>query len=263
MNFPPFPHPYLSLIALAGGLVIGSFINVVIHRGPSLWGLVDGEARGNLARPSSYCPACKAPIPASGLIPILSFLLQRGRCRNCAAPISPRYPIVEAMGGFVALAAVAAFGWTFAALAIAVLGFALLALAVIDLETGYLPDAITLPLIAAGLGANAFALLVPFTDALFGAVAGYAALQGVALAYKRLRGREGLGEGDAKLLAAIGAFGGWAILPFVVFVAALATLTVAVLGRKTALDQPVPFGPGLCAAGFAFAVAASAITNAP
>jgi leader peptidase (prepilin peptidase)/N-methyltransferase len=263
MNFPLFPHPVLALIALAGGLVAGSFINVVIHRGPSLWGLVDGEARGNLASPRSYCPACKAPIPASDLIPILGFLLQRGRCRNCAAPISPRYPIVEAMGGLIALTAIAAFGWTNEALAISVFGFALLALAFIDLETGYLPDAITLPLIAAGLGANAFALIVPFTDAVIGAAVGYAALQGVALAYKRLRGREGLGEGDAKLLAAIGAFGGWSILPFVVFAGAAATLAVAVFGPKAALDQPVPFGPGLCAAGFAFAVAASAISNAP
>ncbi|NWG91814.1 MAG: prepilin peptidase [Parvularculaceae bacterium] len=262
MNFPQFPHPVLSLVALAGGLLIGSFLNVVIHRGPSLWGLVEGENRGTLVSPRSYCPACKAPIPASGLIPIVSFLLQRGRCRNCAAMISPRYPIVEALGGLVALTAVAASGWALAALALAAFGFSLLALAFIDLETGYLPDAITLPLIAAGLGANAFALFVPFTDAVIGAAAGYAALQGVALAYKRLRGRDGMGEGDAKLLAAIGAFGGWTILPFVVFAGAAGTLAVAILRKTAALNEPLPFGPGLCAAGFLVVIAAR-VFNVP
>jgi leader peptidase (prepilin peptidase)/N-methyltransferase len=240
--------------AFAAGLIFGSFLNVVIHRGPRLWDLVDGDFRGGLASPRSYCPACRAPIPAHRMIPLVSFALLRGRCAACGAKISGRYPVVELLGGAVAVASILVFGMTAAALAAAVAGWALIALAFIDLETGYLPDAITLPLAAVGLAANAAGAFVPFSDAAIGAVAGYAMFRGVDVLYKAMRGREGLGQGDAKLLAAIGAWSGWMMLPVVVFAGALATLAAIGIarlrGRKTQMEQPIPFGPGLCAAGF-------------
>lgn len=243
-------------LTMAGaiGLLIGSFLNVVIYRGPRLWGLVDGDPRGNLAAPGSYCPACRQPIAWTGLVPILSYIAQRGQCRSCSAKIALRYPIVEALGGAVALASVAVFGAGWPALGAAAFGWALLALAFIDLETGYLPDAITLPLIGAGVLAGAFHLIVRFSDCLIGAVAGYLAFRLVGAAYHKFRGRDGLGQGDAKLLSVIGAWGGWMILPAVVLSGALITLAAigasALRGEKASMVKPVAFGPGLCAAGF-------------
>ncbi len=274
MNFS-IPDDALTLaLAAAAGLIIGSFLNVVIHRGPAMWGLIDGASRGDLVSPASYCLSCKTPIPPWRLIPVVSFVIQRGRCAACGEPVAPRYPIVEALGAVVALSSVAAFGATAAAVAAASFGLALVALAFIDLETGYLPDAITFPLIVGGLIANGFDQFVPIGDALIGAVAGYLAFRGIGFAFNRLRGKEGLGQGDAKLLAAIGAWGGWMILPFVVFAGALATLFAygATRQRRPKIrikppsspsppsrgekdgadgrDAPIPFGPGLSAAGF-------------
>lgn len=244
----------LHSLVLISGLILGSFLNVVIYRGPSMWRLVDGETRGDLARPRSYCPACKAPIPFFRLVPLVSYFLQQGKCAACGAPIPMRYPIVETLGGMVALASFLVFGATAGGLAAAFLGFALIALAFIDLDTGFLPDAITYPLIAGGLAANGFGLFASIGEAVIGAGAGYLAFRAIGFGYQRLRGREGLGQGDAKLMAAIGAWGGWTILPFVVFAGALATLGVVaaskLTGKTTSMDQPIPFGPGLCAAGF-------------
>lgn len=245
--------PMSAVLPLAAifGLVVGSFLNVVVYRGPTRWGLVEGDDRGSIAAPRSYCPACKTPIPFWGLVPLLSYVILRGRCVACSAPISIKYPIVETLGAVVSLSAFVVYGWAWSALAVSVFGFGLIALAFIDLETGYLPNAIVFPLIAGGLLTNAFGLVVPFSDAAIGAVSGYAALQAIALLYKSLRGRQGMGEGDAKLLAAIGAFGGWAILPAVVFIGALLTLSVALARRDCAPDKSMPFGPGLCAGGYA------------
>lgn len=250
MTFPPLSQAFLAGAVLFAGLVIGSFLNVVIHRGPSLFGLVEGEPRGDLVAPPSYCPACRTPIPAAGLIPLLSFIRQGGRCTACAAPIPLRYPVVEALGGLVALASLAACGWTPAALAVSIFGFALIALAFIDLETGYLPDAITLPLVALGLLVNALGLLATIKDAVIGAFLGYAVFRGVGFLFERLRGKEGLGQGDAKLLAAIGAWSGFLALPFVVLIGSAATLAIALGSRGRKSDAPIPFGPGLCAAAF-------------
>ncbi len=237
------------------GLAAGSFLNVVIHRGPVMWKLADGEARGNLIGPRSYCPACKTTLAASSLIPVVSYLAQRARCAACGAKISARYPVVELLGALSALLSVLAFGLSPAALVSTLFGLALIALAFIDAETGYLPDAITLPLIAVGLAANGFGIFISLRDAAIGAGAGFLIFSAISVAYERLRGKEGLGLGDAKLLAAIGAFGGWMILPAVVFVAALGTLAAlgvyALMASAPGRDQPVPFGPGLCAAGFA------------
>lgn len=255
------PMTLASVFAGVLGLIGGSFLNVVIHRGPSQWGLVDGESRGTLAAPRSYCPACKTPIPAKGLVPLVSYIIQKGRCRACGATIPARYPIVEALGALVALAAYATFGWTWAALAAALFGLALIALAFIDLETGYLPDAITLPLIAVGLVQGAFNLTTGFAEAAVGAAAGYVAFRSIGFAYEKTRGREGLGQGDAKLLAAIGAFTGWMFLPVVIFVGAVSTLAATMASGGVRRDEPIPFGPGLCAAGFLALMAAPRLTG--
>ncbi|MCA8889792.1 MAG: prepilin peptidase [Parvularculaceae bacterium] len=236
------------------GLFIGSFLNVVIHRGPAMWKLVDDDARvGDLVGPRSYCPDCKTQLPATSLIPLVSYLAQRGKCNQCGAAIPIRYLLVELGAAGVIASALLVFGLSWAALAASVFGWMLLALGVIDLETGYLPDAMTLPLIALGLGANAAGLFTPLPAAIIGAGLGYGAFRAIDMIFQRLRGREGLGQGDAKLLAAIGAFGGWTALPFVVFIGASATLAVVAAKRVTGGDvdsqSEIPFGPGLCLAG--------------
>lgn len=243
--------------AILLGLLAGSFLNVVIHRGPAMWGLQDDDrkARGNFFGPRSYCPQCRERIRNADLIPIIGYLRLRGKCRNCGAPIPLRYPLVEAGGALAGLVSVALFGASLGAFFAAIFFLALTALAAIDHETGYLPDAITLPLIALGLGANFYGRFVLLTDAVIGAALGYLAFAAIAFAYKRLRGREGLGGGDAKLLAAIGAWGGWMILAPTVFFAALAALVSAaasaLAGRKIDATTLIRFGPALCAAGAA------------
>lgn len=232
------------------GLAAGSFLNVVIYRGPVLWKLVDAPARGDLVGPRSYCPACKAPLRFGNLIPIVSYLIQGGRCSSCRAEIPVRYPVVEALSGASALLAVAIFGWTASALLAAIAALMLVALAFIDLETGFLPDALTIPLAGLGLAANAFGAFASRTDALLGAAAGFLAFWAIGAIYRQIRKRDGLGLGDAKLLAAIGAWTGWIYLPLVVLVAAAATLLVVLARRGAKPDEAAPFGPGLCAAGF-------------
>ncbi|MEM9170067.1 MAG: prepilin peptidase [Pseudomonadota bacterium] len=248
---------------MALGLIIGSFLNVVVYRGPAAWGLVDAPdgPRGGLVHPRSYCPACRGQLPIRSLIPVLSFVIQRGRCVLCGAAISWRYPAIEIAGAAGAAAALAAAGPAPAAFALAVFFWVLIALAAIDAQTGYLPDALTLPLVAVGLATNAAGLLVPVADAAIGAAAGYLVFRGVALAFRALRGVEGLGGGDAKLLAAIGAWGGYTVLPATVFIGAVATLAAAALlslrGRTIGRQTALPFGPGLAVAG-ALCVAAQA-----
>ncbi len=246
------------------GLLIGSFLNVVIHRGPALWGLIDHRdlrSRGNLFAPRSYCPACRTRLQAWRLIPVLSYLAQRGRCATCGAPIALRYPLVEVGGAVIGVVAVIWSNAPLQIVATAVLGWSLLCLAAIDAETGFLPDAITLPLIGLGLATSALPDGPSPLASIIGAVAGFAAFAIVGAVYAGLRGRDGLGGGDAKLLAALGAWTGWAALPAIVFLAAVGTLIgvgVAVVIRKArprggpviSSTDPIPFGPGLCAAGF-------------
>lgn len=241
---------FIALAVLAG-MTAGSFLNVVIYRGPVIWRLVDAPARGDLVGPRSYCPACRTQLRFGNLIPLVSYVVQRGRCASCGAGISPRYPVVESLGGASALLSVVAFGWTPAALLAAIAALLLVALAFIDLETGYLPDALTLPLAGLGLAANAFGTFAPLRDALIGAAAGFLVFWAIGALYRRVRKRDGLGLGDAKLLCAIGAWTGWFYLPVIVFIAAIATLLFALARRGAKADDAAPFGPGLCAAGFA------------
>ncbi len=264
------------------GLVIGSFLNVVIYRGPARWGLIDFVVadeddqengaenaavaamtpqtpadRGGFAFPRSYCPACGTTIKPTNLVPILSYILLRGRCAACNAPIGIRYPIVELLGALVVVFALARYGVSMEALLASVFGWTLVALGGIDAETEYLPDALTFPLIAGGIAFNTVDLLAPWPDALLGAILGYGAFWAVSKIYFALRKRDGLGLGDAKLLSAIGAWTGWQALPAVVFLGAVATLAavgvmafVAKGREKMTGETPVRFGPGLAAAGF-------------
>ena len=236
------------------GLLIGSFLNVVIHRGPGIWGLVDDSDRGNLSFPRSYCPSCRKQLAILELIPLLSYVASAGKCRSCSVPINPRYPIVELLGALAALGAIYFFGYTPAAFGAAILCWFLIALAIIDFETGYLPDMLTLPLIILGLAANGAGLFVPITASIIGAAAGFLSFRLIGALFYRLRGIEGLGQGDAKLLAALGAWVGWQALPIIVLVGSVTTLLVLTFSGQFKSDNKtleIPFGPGLCIGGLA------------
>lgn len=231
-------------LALLGGLLgvcVGSFVGTLVCREPEGWrGILLGRSR---------CAHCGTALKAADLVPLGSWLASRGRCRHCGAQLSRFYPLVE-----LAAAAIGVLAFSIAppfAPQAALLGWWLLALALIDLRTLRLPDALTLPLAGLGPVAAWFDLLPDLTlsSALLGAAAGYLTLATVAWAYRRWRGRDGLGLGDAKLLAAAGAWLGPAQLPHVVLLAALLGLLLALV-RRTPLrgDSEVPFGPPLAAA---------------
>ena len=258
--------PAVALPAAAViGLCVGSFLNVVIHRLPKMmergWADQCAELAGrapeprpryDLVAPRSACPACGQAIGALDNVPVLSWLALRGRCRACRAPLSPRYPIVELAAGALALAAVWQFGPGAKGLAACALLWALLALAFIDADTQLLPDDITLPLLWGGLAANLFGLFVPLESAVIGAMAGYLALWAVYWLFKLIRGKEGMGYGDFKLLAALGAWLGWPMLPQIVLVSSVlgavgGILMIVLKGRDKAV--PLPYGPWLAGAG--------------
>jgi leader peptidase (prepilin peptidase)/N-methyltransferase len=251
--------------ALLLGLCVGSFLNVVIHRLPKMlergWQAQCAELRGedpapgpayNLVVPRSACPACGAPITALQNIPVLSWLALRGRCAGCKAPISARYPAVEVLGGLLAAAAIWRFGVTPQGVAACVLLWSLLALTMIDFDTQLLPDSITLPLLWAGLIANLWQTFTPLPDAVIGAVAGYLSLWTIYWLFKLIRGKEGMGYGDFKLLAALGAWLGWQLLPVIVL---LSSVVGAVIGISLIVFRgrdhsiPLAFGPYLAIAG--------------
>jgi leader peptidase (prepilin peptidase) / N-methyltransferase len=250
------------------GLGVGSFLNVVIHRMPRMmearWRaecveLNGGESdkapppeRYNLIRPRSSCPACGHRIRAVDNIPVLSFLVLRGKCKACRAPISPRYPLIEVLTGVLSGYAAWRLGFTFAALGALIFIWSMIVLAFIDMDTFYLPDDITLPLIWAGLLFNLSGGFVDLPSAVAGAAAGYLTLWVVFWMFKLATGKEGMGYGDFKLLAAIGAWLGWKILPLVIllssFVGAIAGVALIALARR-GRNVPIPFGPYLAAAG--------------
>ena len=242
------------------GLLLGSFLNVVIHRGPSLWKLVEDDNRvGNLAAPRSYCPSCKTQLRAQHLIPLFSYLALGGKCHSCAGPIPYRYPVVELLGAIAGMTAVVTWGLTGLGIASGIFFLMLIALAFIDFETGYLPDALTLPLIVMGVAVNSINSFTTLQNSLIGAVVGYGAFWLIAILFKKLRGIDGLGMGDAKLLAGLGAWLGWAALAPIVFTAALLALMgigIAKLrGHEIGAQTPAPFGPALASAGAIMMVA--------
>ncbi len=254
-----------TAIAAFVGLCVGSFLNVVIHRLPKMlergWQAQCAELRGetpapgavyNLVVPRSACPACGAPITALQNIPVASWLALRGRCAGCKAPISARYPVVEVLGGLLAACAVWRFGLTPQGIAACVLLWSLLALTMIDVDTQLLPDSITLPLLWAGLIANLWQTFTPLGDAVIGAVAGYLSLWTIYWLFKLIRGKEGMGYGDFKLLAALGAWLGWQLLPVIVLLSSVvgAVIGIALVvfkGRDHSI--PLAFGPYLAIAG--------------
>jgi leader peptidase (prepilin peptidase)/N-methyltransferase len=224
-------------VALAVGLCVGSFLNVVIHRLPRMmeraWRADCAELAGqeppaeepyNLVVPRSACPGCGRGIRAIENIPLFSWLALRGKCAGCGQRISARYPLVELLGGLGAAASAWHFGFGAAALGGAVFIWCTIALAFVDHATGYLPDDITLPLMWAGLLLNAFAVFVPLFDAVIGAAAGYLSLWSVYWLYRLFTGKEGMGYGDFKMSAAIGAFFGWKLLPLVILVSSVVGL---------------------------------------
>jgi leader peptidase (prepilin peptidase)/N-methyltransferase len=255
----------LPWVALAFGLCVGSFLNVVVHRLPRMmereWRVQCAEFEGreaepvpryNLVVPRSACPSCGRMVRAHENVPVASWLFLRGRCAGCKAPISPRYPVVEVAGGAIAAYAAARYGASLAALGAMIFGWTLLALALIDYDTQYLPDDLTLPLVWAGLAFNLGGTFVPLSSAVIGAIAGYLSLWLVYWAFKLATGKEGMGYGDFKLLAAIGAWLGWAMLPLVILLSSMvgAILGIAMIAAKRhGRDKPMPFGPYLAAAG--------------
>ena len=248
-------------LCLLLGLVVGSFLNVVAHRLPIMlqrqWRM-DGDAavaaeRYDLAFPASHCPACKTPIAWRHNLPLLGWLWLRGRCAVCKAPIPIRYPLVELTAGLLAGAVALRFGPGFAALAAIGLSLALLVLTQIDIEHLLLPDAITLPGIWAGLVVNLGGTFTDLRSAVIGAVAGYLSLWLVYHLFKWLTGKEGMGYGDFKLLALLGAWLGWQALPACILLASLLGTVygvVAIVRGAHARQQPFPFGPFLAVAGW-------------
>ena len=260
----PAVFPWVALVL---GLCIGSFLNVVIHRLPRMmereWQAQCAELAGqapvpqehySLVRPRSACPSCGHRIPAWQNIPLLSWLLLRGKCATCRTGISVKYPLVELLSGAGAAYAAWRFGPSTAALGAALFVWFTIALAFIDQETGYLPDDLTLPLVWIGLIVNLGGAFVALRDAVIGAVAAYLFLWSINAAFKALRGMDGMGYGDFKLYAAVGAFLGWKVLPLVILLSSVVGLlfgTLQMLSVRRGWDWKFKFhfGPYLALAG--------------
>ena len=263
-SFQAFPALFVTAVTVMS-LAIGSFLNVVIHRLPKMlerqWRDELSELNGqdvaagpryNLMVPRSACPACGHAIGALENVPLISYLALRGKCAGCKTGISPRYPLVEALTGALSGYIAWRYGFTWQTLALLVFVWSMIALAFIDLDTFYLPDDITLPLVWAGLLANMGGLFVDLQSAVIGAIAGYLALWIVFWGYKVATGKDGMGYGDFKLLAALGAWLGWQmVLPVVLGASVIGAVVGIAMKFSGALREGryVPFGPFLAGAG--------------
>jgi leader peptidase (prepilin peptidase)/N-methyltransferase len=271
--------PVFIILAGVLGLMVGSFLNVVIHRLPKMMELgwrqqcadlmqVDNadnspplansgvettqHAPYNLIVPRSACPHCNHAISAWENIPIASYLMLRGKCKGCGAAISPRYPVIEAISGMLCAYAAWHFGFGWTAADALLLIWALLALTAIDIDTQLLPDDITLPLLWAGLLFNLNGVFTNLSSAVLGAVIGYLALWSVYWLFKLVTGKEGMGYGDFKLLAALGAWLGWQMLPLIILLSSLVGAVVGItliVALKHGRNIPIPFGPYLAGGG--------------
>jgi leader peptidase (prepilin peptidase)/N-methyltransferase len=263
---PPGLQTLFPWIAGVLGLAVGSFLNVVIHRLPRMLQAqwkgqcaelegrpIEQAARYNLWIPPSQCPSCGTSLRVVHNIPVISYLALRGRCAFCGSPISARYPVVEASTALLFAWVAAHFGWSAAGAGALILTAFLLTLAAIDADTTLLPDDLTLPLVWIGLLINLRPTYAALPEAVIGAVAGYLCLWSVYWAFKLLTGKEGMGYGDFKLLAALGAWLGWKMLLPIILMASLVGAVVGialiVLARR-GREIPIPFGPYLAAAGF-------------
>ena len=249
------------------GLLVGSFLNVVIHRLPKMmeqeWHRNCAELRNeeiadspsyNLVVPRSACPDCGPQIRAWENIPVISYLALGGRCSGCKTRISPRYPLVEAATGLVAGLIAWRFGFGATALTAMLFAFSLIALTFIDFDTHLLPDDITLPLMWLGLLLNINGTFTDLQSAVIGAMAGYLTLWSVYWLFKLVTGKEGMGYGDFKLLAAIGAWFGWQLLPAVILLSSLVGSVIGIgliVFARHGRNVPIPFGPYLALGGIA------------
>lgn len=271
----------LAFILLAGllGLIVGSFLNVVIHRLPIMMERawlrqsremlepdteLPPEPTFNIILPHSHCPHCNTEIKTWQNLPVISYLFLRGRCGHCSEKISLRYPAVELLTALLSAVIAWHFGFGWEAGAMLVLTWALISLSLIDADTQLLPDAIVLPLIWLGLIVNSFALFTDLQTALWGAVAGYLSLWLVFWAFKLATGKEGMGYGDFKLLAMLGAWGGWQILPLTILLSSLVGAILGIIILKTRGQSnatPLPFGPYLAIAGWIALIWGDTITG--
>jgi len=265
------PIALFAFSALVLGLLIGSFLNVVIYRLPLammaswrkecqefLQSQKDEEQNLsekdlNIVFPPSHCPSCKADIKPWQNIPIISYILLRGKCANCKTRISPRYPIIELTTGILSAFCIYHFGFNTSGALALILTWSLIALTMIDVDHQLLPDSITLPLLWLGLIINSYAVFTDLQSALFGAVFGYAVLWSVYWLFKIIIGKEGMGFGDFKLLAALGAWMGWQMLPLIVILSSMVGAVIGIagiiIGGKDK-NIPIPFGPYLAIAGW-------------
>lgn len=258
-------QPWLLVTVGLFSLLVGSFLNVVIYRLPIIlereWQKECAEMHGqeqtfngkfSLVLPRSQCPSCGHQITAIENIPVLSYLVLGGKCRGCRTPISMQYPLVELATALISIGLAWHFGFSIQLLAMLFFTWALVALFMIDAKTMLLPDKITLPLMWLGILANYHELFTSLESSVMGAMAGYMVLWLVFQLFRLVTGKDGMGFGDFKLLAALGAWGGWQILPFVVFFASAlgAVFGIAwMLIRRQKDSQPLPFGPWLAVAG--------------
>ena len=271
------PWAFVALAALLG-LIVGSFLNVLVWRLPTMlereWRAQALEVLGlpaepagptyNLMHPSSCCPHCNHPIRPWENIPLLSYLFLRGRCAHCQGAISARYPLTELACAVISAWVAGRFGFGWQAGAVLVLSWGLLAMSLIDADHQLLPDVLVMPLLWLGLIVNGFGLLTTLPEALWGAVIGYMSLWSVFWLFKLVTGKDGMGHGDFKLLALLGAWGGWQILPMTLLMSSLVGVVVGLILmrlRKSHASAPMPFGPYLAIAGWIALLWGGQITN--
>jgi leader peptidase (prepilin peptidase)/N-methyltransferase len=261
----PAGSAFPAVLAGVLGLLIGSFLNVVIHRMPKMMQResdnyvaqengkpLPHEDRYDLLMPRSACPHCRHQITALENIPVLSYAVLGGKCSACKAPISIRYPIIELLTGLLSAFLIWHFGSGLAGIATLVFAWLLIAMTFIDADTQLLPDDLTLPLLWLGLLLNLNGTFVPLNEAVIGAAAGYLCLWSIYWLFKLTTGKEGMGYGDFKLLAALGAWLGWKMLPVIILMSSLVGAIVGIaliILAKRGRDIPIPFGPYLAAAG--------------
>ncbi|WP_070962262.1 prepilin peptidase [Vibrio sonorensis] len=276
LNYPWLFPTFAGLF----GLIVGSFLNVVIHRLPIMmeneWrrecndtfaecNLAVPEETFNLSVPRSKCPSCQHPIAAYDNIPVFSWLWLKGKCRHCDASISPRYPLVELCSAVLCTAVAAHFGFSVYSIALLAFTLILIAAVFIDFDTLLLPDQLTLPLMWLGVFASLSNISpVSLESSIIGAMAGYLSLWSVYWLFKLITGKEGMGYGDFKLLAALGAWLGWQLLPMVVLLSSLVGLVFGLVQlrmQKQGIDKAFPFGPYLAIAGWCALMWGSEITQ--